>query len=373
MKSRIPLLVACFLILTAALTFAAGSGGESRTGTLVSFTGTSLTIAYADKTGNQATATLVIDGNTVVKRIDQVMPWLDIAKKGLKLTVASDGAFATSIQVPFYGLEAQGIGSATPKANVYALSDIRVNTTDSNLTAPSERKDGEGRVVSKVEVFSLPPETDSAWALNSPTEIMIGNIDVIEGSVKIKLNGSWMNVAYGADGKGSFYEPVGTSCVVDKTKGITTIKFDAAIGKSYDEVAPKLELSFQKVMLSQKTTEITYLELDPSCVIEVNGQPGTIVGATDLANFWLIRCNTDNRLVHIDSYFVGKLATVIGVFGEMLVVDAGEPVALPLSEGLTILTPSGEGTAADLVQGTKVLLTTEPADAYRVVLVSVVK
>jgi hypothetical protein len=373
MKSRIPLLVACFLVLTAALSFAAGSGGESRTGTLVSFTGTSLTLAYPDAAGNTATASFVIDGKTEVKRLDQAMPWLDVARKGLVVTVEPSGAFAASIQVPFYGLEAQGIGSATAKKNVYALSDIRVNTTDSNLTAASERKDSEGRVMSKVEIFPLPPETDNAWALNNSKEIMIGNIDVIEGSVKLRLGGFWMNVAYGTDGKGAFYEPVGTSCVVDKTKGVTTIKFDAPIGANYDEVAPRLQFSFQKVMLAQKTTEITYLELDPSCVIEVNGAPGTIAEATDLANFWLVRCSTANKLVHIDSYFVDKPAKVIGVYGAILVVDMGKFVALPLAEGLTILTDKGEGTTADLAYGTKVLLTTEPADAYGVVLVSVVK
>lgn len=373
MKSRIPLLVACFLILTTAFSFAAGSGGETRTGTLVSFTGTSLTLAWADAVGKPMTSSYVIDSKTVVKRLDQGMPWLDIARKGLKVTVTSEGVFAASIQVPFYGLEAQGIGSATPKANVYALADIRDNTTDSNLTAASERKDSDGRVISKVEVLPLPPETDNAWSLNNSKEIMIGNIDVIEGSVTIKLDGMFMNVAYGVDGKGIFFEPVGTSCVVDKTKGVTTIKFDAPIGKNYAEVAPRLELSFQKKMLSQKTTEITYLELDPSCVIEVNGQPGTIAQATNQANFWLIRCSTDNRLIHIDSYFVGKHASVMGVFGGMLVVDAGEVVALPLSEGLTVLTAKGEGSVADLVWGTKVLITTEPADAYRAVLVSVTK
>lgn len=373
MKTRILSLVACFFLLASAITFAA-PGGQMVHGTLVAFTESTLTLAYAGPTGAMATKTWIIDGETIVKRLDQVMPWLDVARKGLHTVVEVHGDFVHGVQVPFYALETQGYGASTSKANMYSVTDIRENSTDSNLTAASERKDGNGWLVSKVEVLPLEPETDNAWALAKPTQIMIGNIDVIDGSVKIKLDGMFLNVAYGVDGKGVFFDPAGTSCVVDKTKGVTTINFDQELGKSFDEVAPRLELSFQKKMMIQKTTEVTYLDLDPAALVEVNGQTSSIYDATSIANFWLVRCNTDNRMIHVDAYMVGREAVAVGVYGKQLIARVGTGmVSIPLSEGLTVLTSSGAGSVADIVRGAKIAITTEPAEAYRAVLVTVTK
>lgn len=369
MKSKISLLMACFLLLSASLAF--GAGEVTKTGTLAGFTGTSLTLWVAGQAGGHVEETFILHGKTEVKRLDQEMAWLDIAKKGLAVTVVAKDGWAEKVQVPFYGLEAQGKGIRTDKPGLYGIVDVRSNLTDSILAAPSERKDQAGRVMSKVELVELEPELDEAWALAKPNEIMIGNIGVIEGSAFVSVDGIPLTVVYAKDGKGKFIEPAGTSCIVDFSKNTTTIKFDQDLGKNYAEASERVKILFRKRMFRETATEITYLELDPHALVEVNGKASTIDHALDVANFWLIRCNTDNRLVHVDAYFVDRRATVKKVAEGELAVDAGAPVSVFLSPGLTFMTEHGEGDLAALSEGMDVHVTTEPAEGYKAVMIAV--
>lgn len=369
MKSKISLLMACFLLLSASLAF--GAGEVTKTGTLAGFTGTSLTLWVAGQAGGHVEETFILHGKTEVKRLDQEMAWLDIAKKGLAVTVVAKDGWAEKVQVPFYGLEAQGKGIRTDKPGLYGIVDVRSNLTDSILAAPSERKDQAGRVMSKVELVELEPELDEAWALAKPNEIMIGNIGVIEGSAFVSVDGIPLTVVYAKDGKGKFIEPAGTSCIVDFSKNTTTIKFDQDLGKNYAEASERVKILFRKRMFRETATEITYLELDPHALVEVNGKASTIGHALDVANFWLIRCNTDNRLVHVDAYFVDRRATVKKVAEGELAVDAGAPVSVFLSPGLTFMTEHGEGDLAALSEGMDVHVTTEPAEGYKAVMIAV--
>jgi hypothetical protein len=368
MKSRISLPIACFFLLTAVAAF--GAGEVANSGTLVAFTGTSLTLRMADQAGRHMEETFYLHSATEVKRLDQEMTWLDIAKKGLSVNVVAKNGWAEKVQVPFYGLEAQGIGIRTAVPGLYGIVDIRSNRTDSILASPSERKNSAGLVISKVEVAELEPELDDAWALSKSDTIMIGNLGVIEGSAFISVDNIPLSIIYAKDGTGAFLEPAGSSCIVDFTKNVTTIKFDQQLGKDYAEASERVKVLFRKRMFRETAIEVTYLELDPHALVEVNGISSSIDKALDVANFWLIRCNTDNRLVHIDSYLVDKHATIKKIADGELALDVGVPLAVFLSPGVTVLGTDGEGSLADLAEGMDVHVTTEPADAYRAVLVA---
>jgi hypothetical protein len=368
MKSRISLPMACFFLLTAVAVF--GAGEVSKSGTLVAFTGTSLTLRMADQAGRHMEETFYLHGGTDIKRLDQEMAWFDIARKGLSVQVVSKDGWAEKIQVPFYGLEAQGKGIRTNTPGIYGIVDVRSNRTDSILAVPSERKNSSGLIISKVEVEELEPELDDAWALAKADTIMIGNLGVIEGSAFISVDNIPLSILYAKDGAGTFLEPAGSSCIVDFTKSVTTIKFDLPLGKNYTEASERVKVLFRKRMFRETATEITYLELDPHALVEVNGVSSSIDKALDMANFWLIRCNTDNRLVHVDSYFVDRRAKIYKVADGELALDAGGPLAVFLSPGVTVLGAEGEGSLADLTEGMDVHVTTEPADAYRAVLIA---
>jgi len=369
MKSKISLLMACFLLLAVSLAF--GAGEVTKTGTLAGFTGTSLTLRVASQAGGHVEETFILHGRTEVKRLDQEMAWLDIAKKGLAVTVVVKDGWAEKVQVPFYGLEAQGKGIRTDKPGLYGVVDVRSNLTDSILAAPSERKDQAGRIVSKVELEELGPELDEAWAFSKSNEIMIGNIGVIEGSAFVSVDGKPLTVVYAKDGTGKFLEPAGSSCIVDFSKNTTTIKFDKDLGKNYGEASERVKIQFKKRLFRETATEITYLEVDSNALIEVNGAASTIDSALDVANFWLIRCNTDNKIVHVDAYFVDRRVKVKKVAAGEMAVDAGAPVSVFFSPGLTFMTEHGEGDLATLSEGMDVHVTTEPAEGYKAVMIAV--
>ncbi len=372
MKSRLLSIVAILALVGTALTFAGETKGETQTGTLIAFSGNSLTIATVDAKGKAKDFTFTLDAATVVKRGDQDMDWLAAARKGLKAVVTYAGKKALSVQLPFYGLETQGYPVPTETPSVVGVKDVRVNKTDSSNAKASEVKDDKGRIKSKVELVELEPETDDAWALADSKTIMLGNIFVLPDSVKLTVKGVELKVLPSTDGKGSFAEPAGSSALLDLTKGVYTLKFDQELGADREAAEKIVQLSFKKKMFRETSTEITYLPVDEAACIEVNGTRASLAEAMNEANYWLVRCNPEGAIIHIDAYFNAMPAVLKSASAKKLSLAFGKKtVTLAMSPGVTITQASGApATVKDLKAGASVIISTEPAEAYNIVLVS---
>ncbi len=372
MKLKVSLLVAILLIAGAVSAFAMGGKEVSIEGTLTGLDETSMTVTYLDAKGKEKVATFQIGPETAVKRVDQPSDWLMVARKGLTVQVSAKGKSALAVTVPFYGLETQGRGIRTADPAVIGVEDVRVNRTDSSLVAASEAKDKEGRIVSKVSFVEVAPVEDDAWSLSNSKTVMLGNLHILPGTMKVSLDGKPMTVIDSVDGAGAFAAEAGSSVLLDLSKGIYTLKFDVDVGANFAEADKRLKLSFKKKMYDQTTVETTYLKVAPLACIELNGKKATLAEAIDRANFWQVRANPAGDIIHIDAYLVGMEGVVKSASATRLVATVGgADMTLAVSPGVFFATKAGgPAELAAFKAGTPVLITNEPADEYRVIYVS---
>lgn len=372
MKLKVSLLVAILLIAGAVSAFAMGGKEVSIEGTLTNLDESSMTVTYLDAKGKEKVSTFQIGPETAVKRVDQPSDWLMVARKGLTVQVSAKGKAALAVTVPFYGLETQGRGIRTADPMWIGIEDVRVNRTDSSLVAASEAKDKDGRIVSKVSFVEVAPELDSAWSLSNSKTVMLGNLHILPGTMKVSLDGKALTVIDSVDGAGAFAATPGSSALLDLSKGVYTLKFDVDVGANFTEADARLKLSFQKKMYDQTTVETTYLKVAPMACIELNGKKATLAEALDVANFWQVRANPAGDIIHIDAYFVGAEGVVKSVAADKLVATfGGKDLTLAVSAGATFATKAGgPAELAAFKAGTAVRVTNEPADQYRVIYVS---
>lgn len=372
MKLKVSLLVAILLIAGAMSAFAMGGKELSIEGTLTGLDETSMTVSYLDAKGREKLATFQIGPETSVKRVDQPADWLMVARKGLTVQVSAKGKAALAVTVPFYGLETQGRGIRTADPEWIGIEDLRVNRTDSSLLAASERKDDKGRVISKVSFVEVAPALDRAWSLSNSKTVMLGNLHILPGTMKLSLDGKPLTVIDSVGGAGVFASPPGSSALLDLSNGIYTVRFDIDVGANLAEAEKRVELSFQKKMYDQTTVETTYLKVAPRAYIELNGKKATLAEAFDHANFWLIRANPAGEIIHIDAYLVGMEGVVKSVSETRLVATVGgKDMTLTVTPGAVFANKAGgPAQLSEFKAGTAVLITNEPADEYRVIYVS---
>jgi hypothetical protein len=345
-------------------------------GVLASYMAKAFALAITSKDGNVATQAFAFAEGASVTRLDQPVAWLEAARKGLKVSVLLKAGAVTSVKLPIYGLEARGIAAYGGQPRWISVRDVRVNSTDSSLAAPSEAKDALGRVSTKVEIAESAPIADDVWARSNAKKLDIGNVFIVPDSVKVNLNGKDLAVVYATDGKGLFTGDPGSSCIVDSTKNFVTIQFDVELGATYDDVAKILVASWQKKMFKQTTTEYVYKEMAPEAIVEFQGQPASLATAIYVGNYVLFRCDTSDKVIHLDSYLVDREVQVTAASASDISVyylNDGKPESfgtVNLSAGATIAGATGAPIApADLV-GKKALVTTEPADGYGAILVA---
>lgn len=376
MKRVLSFLLVCVLILGIGVV-ASAAGGLDRTGVLKSFTDSEAVIAFAGKD-----YTYKYDSKTQVLRIDQEVSLSDVAKKGMKVSFKSFGNKLTYINFPNIGAEMQG----TAKITRIALADKRVNVTDSSLLKKSSSSltDEATKEVIQTTVTDfreIAPATVDEYAYSDLSLITIGDVNIVPDSLKVVLNDKEIKVI---DDKASFDAAVaGDEAQLVYTPGSgMELTFEAPITDNKDLVQEDIEkilkVTYTKKMYEVTTTETNYLPVSSDAVIELNGKAVTLEKAMRLGNYWFATTDTDSQVIHVDAFYRDVEAVVKSVSGSKLTVDIfrdGELVGtdtLDLSEAVTIIGAEGtEITAEQLKANTKVVLTTEPAEEYKVTTVFV--
>lgn len=366
MKKFVSLLIIVVLLLSLAIPVAAA--GEKQ-GVIKSFTQKSITLGVDGKN-----YTYTIDSKTVIKRIDQDVDLMDVAKKGIKVEFKNSGSKLTYINVPNIGAEMQGVAKV-------AVSDVRVNPTDSALSAESttavvDAVTGEVTQTTVTRVKKLAFVDCDEFVFDDEKNLTLGDLVIDLASVKVTLNGKALKVI--TDGKTDF-DPavVGDEVKLIADKTLYTMEFEAAITDKTDatqeDIEKILKVFYKKQTFEIATTETNFLAVDNGAVIELNGKEVPLNKAMNMGNYWFVRTNPDGDVIHVDAFYREVNAVFTGLSKTQLKVNilkngkvVGSDILTP-SAGLTILAADGkEISVKDLKVNDKLTLTTEPADGYKV-------
>lgn len=369
MKKTISLLLIVVLIIALAIPAVAATMGD-RQGVIKAFSEESVTLNVAGKD-----YTYTIDSSTEVKRIDQDVDFLDVAKKGIKVNFKNSDSKLTYINIPNIGAEMQGLARV-------AVSDIRVNRTDSALPvvdAYTSSVDATTEEITqtiatkKVEVGFV--DCDE-YVYDNDKQITLGDIVIDPASVKVAINHNALKVI--TDGKTEF-DPkvVGDEVKLVQNKTMYTMVFEAPVTDiktpKTDYIQMILNVNYKKQMFDITTNETNFLRVEEDAVVELNGKEVSLAKAMNLGNYWFVRTNPDGFVIHVDSFYRDAEAVFTGLANGLIKVDTvkgnkvvGSDVLTP-SEGLTILAANGsEISVNDLKVNDKIKVTTEPADGHRV-------
>jgi hypothetical protein len=371
LRKVISIMLICALLIAMAIPVAADT--PEKQGVIKAFGAKSITLSVAGKN-----YTYTIDAKTIVKRIDQDVNLMDVAQKGIKVNFKSSGSKLTYINIPNIGAEMQGIAKI-------AVSDVRVNPTDSALSADSTTAavDAAGVVtqttVSRVKKLDF--KDCDEYVYDDEKNLTLGDLVLDLPSVKVTLNGKALKVI--SDGKTEF-DPavVGDEVKLVATKTLYTMVFEAAITDNKEAVQEDIEkilkVTYKKQWYEIATTETNFLPVDNDVVIELNGKEVPLIKALNMGNYWFVRTNPEGNVIHADSFYrdidavftgLSKTQIKVNIIKNGLVV--GSDILTP-SAGLTILAANGsEITAKDLKVNDKLVLTTEPADGHKVTFIQV--
>ena len=367
MRKIISLLLICTLLIAMAIPVAAAVTADKQ-GVIKAFSAKSITLSVAGKN-----YTYTIDAKTVVKRIDQDVDFMDVARKGIMVNFKNSGSKLTYINIPNIGAEMQGIAKI-------AVSDVRINATDSALSADSTNAavDAAGVVTQTTvgRVKKLDFKDCDEFVYDDETNLTLGDLVLELPSVKVTLNGKDLKVI--SDGKTEF-DPavVGDEVKLVATKTLYTMVFEAAItdNKTAEQadIEKILKVTYKKQWFEIATTETNFLPVDNNAVIELNGKEVTLIKAMNMGNYWFVRTNPEGNVIHADSFYRDIEAVFTGLSKTQIKVNiikngvvVGSDILTP-SAGLTILSADGsEITVKDLKVNDKLTLTTEPADGHKV-------
>jgi hypothetical protein len=376
MKRVLSLLMAVVLILGMGTAVSATTTVD-RTGVLKSFTDSEAVITVAGEDH-----TFQYDSKTQVLRIDQEVGFLDAARKGMKVSFKSFGKKLTYINFPNMGAEMQGVARAAK----IALSDLRVNVTDSSLVKKSSASimDEATKEVIQTTVTDfkeIDPITVDEYYYGDPSFVTLGDINILPSTLKVVLNGKEIKVI---EGTAEFDKAV----TGDEAKYVNTpgsgmeLEFEAPITDNKEleqaDIEKILKVTYTKKMYEVYTTETNFVPVSNDAVIELNGKPVTLSKAMRLGNYWFATTNPASEVVYVDAFYRDVEALVKSVSSTSLAVDIvrdGEVVGtdtLALSEAVTVIGADGnEISAGQLKANDKIVLTTEPAEGYKVTTVYV--
>lgn len=367
MKKVVTLLLIAVLIMGLAIPVSAAATGEKQ-GVIKAFNEKSITLGVGGKN-----YTYTIDSKTVVMRIDQEVDFMDVARKGIKVNFKNSGSKLTYISIPNIGAELQG------NAKI-AVSDLRINVTDSALAADSyagltdsTTNEVTQTTVTKVKETGYITATD--YVYDDETNLTLGDLKLDTASVKVTLNGKALKVI---DGTKEFdATTVGDEVKLVLTKTLYTMVFEKAITDnaeaSLEDIEKILKVSYKKMMYEVATTETNLLPVDVEGLIELNGKETTLARATTMGNYWFVRTNPEGAVIHADAFFRDAEAVITSISKSTIKVNIlknGKVLGsetLTLSPVATIQAANGSVIAAkDLKVNNKVLITTEPAEGYQI-------
>lgn len=343
---------------------------EDKVGVIKAFSEESITMIV-----NGKDATYKINENTKVMRIDQEMDLMDIAKKGLKATFKADNNNLIYINIPNMGAEIQG----TPRV---AVSDLRINTTESKAdnkeTASIDSKTNEVLTHISTVVKEIGETEDSVYVYyneEGKEYIDLGDKVIIEGSIKVNLNGKDLKVIGEKDEFNSAAPDDEVKfAIVD---GYSNLLFEGKITDNKDaaqaDIEKILKVSYKKKMFEVYTTETNFLNVNSEAIIELNGKIVPLDKALAMSNASLIRTNPDGELIHLDAFYKGVNAEFLNLNKNEITVNVikngkivGQEV-LTLAEGVTVSDKDGAPIELkDLKVNDNILITTEPAEGYSI-------
>lgn len=346
---------------------AAPAAGEKQ-GVLKAFDAKSVIISVAGKNTKYT-----VDAKAVVKRIDQEVDFMDTAKKGMVVTFKATGSKLTYINFPNIGAELQGIAKI-------AVSDQRVTLSDTALAANADAASvdsntGEVTQTITTRFKELGYADCDEFVYDDEKNLTLGDLILDKASVKVALNGKALKVL---TDKAEF-DPavVGDEVKLVQTKTLYTMVFEGAITDNKDaeqsDIEQILKVTYKKMMFEISTTETNFLPVDADGVVELNGKETTLARATTMGNFWFVRTNPEGYVIHADAFFREADAVITSIVKNTVkvnVIKNGKVVGnetLTLSAGVTIQAANGkELTVKDLKVNDKVVITTEPAEGYKV-------
>ena len=358
----------CALLIAMAIPVAAAVTADKQ-GVIMAVSEKSITLGVGGKN-----YTYSIDSKTEVKRVDQDVVLMDVAKKGIKVAFRTSGSKLTYINIPNIGAEMQGVARI-------AVADVRVNPTDSALsadatTATVDPVTGDVTQTTVTRVKKLDFENCDEFVYDDETNLTLGDLVIDLPSVKVTLNDKALKVI--TDGKTEF-DPAGVGDEVKlvATKTMYTMVFEAAITNNKEAVQADIEkilkVTYKKQAFVITTTETNYLAVDSEAVVELNGKVVALDKAMNMGNYWFVRTNPAGDVIHADSFYRDVEAVFTGLSKTQIKVNimkygkvVGSDILTP-SAGLTILAADGkEITVKDLKVNDKLTITTEPADGYKV-------
>lgn len=372
LKKVVSLLLIAVLVLALAIPVGAAAAAGEKEAVIKAFTAKNVTLFVGGKN-----VTYTIDSKTVVKRIDQEVDFLDVAAKGIKVTYKVSGNKLTYINIPNIGAEMQG-------APRIAVSDVRINPTDSALSADStsaavDQVTGEVTQTTVSRVKKLDFQDCDEYAYDNDKKITLGDLVLDLPSVKVTLNGKALKVI--TDGKTDF-DPavVGDEVKLVANKTLYTMEFEAPItdnkSATFEDIEKILKVSYKKQWFEIATTETNFLPVDPEAVIELNGKEVALSKAVNMANYWFVRTNPEGMIIHADGFYRDAEAVFTGMSKTNLKVNiikdgkvVGSDIVTP-SAGMTVLDANGaEITVKNLKVNDKLVITTEPAEGHKVTLI----
>lgn len=405
MKKLLSLLLV--LVMTLGLTLTASAAKKApkvteveKTGVLKDFNDKSILVNEAGKSVGYS-----YDGTTKVYQLGNLVELMDVAKKGLKLTYKVkhvDGkatSILTYIDVSAPGLEGEGfitmpvssialdLMKLTSGAYVgfnVCLNNIRENITDSSKAKPTDLKaenaiktDAAGNInMTIVDVKEISPEQDNAYQYGDTKNINLGDISVDKDSLVVTVNGKNLKVI---DGTAAFdtKDPADeVKLVLDGT--FYALEFEAAIAEkdpaTQEELDKILSISYTKKIYKVITSEMTAYRVNDDVYAELNGKEATLAKALNRGNYTFILTNTDGELIYINAFYKNLECEVVSKSGNKLTVKVSKPGMTPYNETLEISSDvlytnaqDEEISASSINTGDKIVLSTDPEQAYKVV------
>lgn len=364
--------ICLLLVVLMLLSMVVLAESSDKTGVIKSFSEESITLVV-----NGKDETYKIDNNTKVMRIDQEMDLMDIAKKGLKATFRASKDKLTYINIANMGAEIQG-------APRIAVSDLRINTTDSPTTSKEtssiDSATNEVLTHNSIVVKPLPDVDDTTFTAGDdmgyePNEADLGDKEVIPGSLEVTLDGKKLKVI---DAETEFDAAVIGDEVKFARDGLSNmLTFEAPILDKetfdYEDVEKVLKVSYKKKMFEIYTTETNFLPVNGDAIIELNGKVVPFSKALAMSNASLVRTNPEGELIHLDTFYKDVTARFVSANNNQITVNIikfGDIVGqdmLTLAEGVTISDKDGSPIElSDLKPDNNIYVTTEPGENYQV-------
>lgn len=400
MKRLLSLFLAFALVFGTAVTIAA-AGTSTRKGPVI----TEVTKTGVIKDFSDSYVIVNQDGKTVgyviakdadIEQIGNPIEFTEVAMKGLKITykvllINNEPAYITYMDIPVPGLEGEGylslginslyinkarllIGGYVP-FNI-CLNNIRTNITDSSLAANSttENLDKDSGAISPVvvKVDVSGEEEDSSYVQKTETRLNIGDVNIVNGSVKVVLNNKELKVIYNNSEFDAKDKADEVKLMKDKT--FYYLLFEAPLPE--ENLEDVLEITYKKMLYTVSTSELTTYNVDDDVYVELNGEEVTLAKALNRGTYAFVTTNSMSEIIYINAFYRNLEAEITEINGNEITINGykfGKPAfedKLIISDDVEVIDSKGESFTFDNIKvGDIVKLTVDPELEYQVILI----